>query len=946
MDGQGRVRQQDGAQAFAAREGVRFDFTYVRAGEVDTLNAGEVFKRAGFDARKVRGQRERFRPRNRFEPQAVPHGGKVRRASGMAGHGDGSGERALGNVRNAARHEHARERALRGERARAQRRQRRAAQRLGQGEERGGSAAARDDRAAVRKLVDQPGRFVQLRAGNRLHVIGNFHRRPAAFFAVRRNAPAPAVGGSLHRFMYDEDFVRLQHAAQLAVARARARAQVQRRGHGQPVAGKRFGVRGSVLHDEARRFHIGRREVEPCSVRRRGQSAVGAGVVLFGGHAALPIGRGERVGERFAGRPRPVAAGVFAAQPAGATRGLQKRQDGVRLSGCADRRQMSAARPGVFLRVGVGVRAGEQLVAAAVQGDGLRGLRVVRQRLPPYGVERRRAVFAEQVARGQRRLCGRFVLRPAEELAAPARRRFGCDFKGNALGLRAGRGRARAAVRVVGHGIDFRRAAEFLPINIHGVRAAGVALVVAVGRNFKVYAEVPRRVERALRGVGQSAQHVAHVFLVALCFQLILKVAQLPLQTFPAFKAVFLAIRNQRVAARVPLADAVGVAGIADGLGIEIAFAFDVGQDAARRRAVQPGVLREVCIDGLDVRLRVRASRRGHMRREQEREQEERRQLSFHETSFLEKTVSFRPWEAAPKRARQRRFEFERPPRQRMQKAHIGGMQREAPGQCVRPLGSIQKIAEHRTADVGKMHANLMRAPRVQLQPQKRAAVSGFQRPVRRTGGLAVRAHFAANRRAVRLADGRVDNALRLGRYAVRHGQIFARELGRVQLAGQKHLRMRVLRRDHQAAGAPVQPVHRAKHEARHVPIAPCKPVFQRVVRLTGRGLRGKRRGLVDHVQIVVLIKDGNRRVLRTNRHGGLFFIDQRHRDHLSGAHGMVGMHAFAVQTQRAQRLRARQLMAGNAQPPAGDAANQLPVVLRRNHIAQYAHEKPSPSAL
>ena len=74
-------------------------------------------------------------------------------------------------------------------------------------------------------------------------------------------------------------------------------------------------------------------------------------------------------------------------------------------------------------------------------------------------------------------------------------------------------------------------------------------------------------------------------------------------------------------------------------------------------------------------------------------------------------------------------------------------------------------------ADVGKMYADLMGAPGVQPYPRERVAVPLGQADEVRDRAVAVRSHLAADHRAVRAANRRVDGAF-VGQHTGAHRQL------------------------------------------------------------------------------------------------------------------------------------------------------------------------------
>ena len=122
-------------------------------------------------------------------------------------------------------------------------------------------------------------------------------------------------------------------------------------------------------------------------------------------------------------------------------------------------------------------------------------------------------------------------------------------------------------------------------------------------------------------------------------------------------------------------------------------------------------------------------------------------------------------------------------------------------------------------------------------------------------------------------ANGRFHKALRLFEAAVHHGMIdpgnaVHRHLSREALVGG------VVLGDHQkAAGGLVDPVHNAgAHHPADGGKPPCtvveQRVYQRAVRVAGRGVHHHSLGLVYHQKVIVLIHDLNGNILRRRAQG------------------------------------------------------------------------------
>ena len=227
------------------------------------------------------------------------------------------------------------------------------------------------------------------------------------------------------------------------------------------------------------------------------------------------------------------------------------------------------------------------------------------------------------------------------------------------------------------------------------------------------------------------------------------------------------------------------------------------------------------------------------------------------------------------------------------------------------------------------MHADLMGAARVQTEAQQAAAAAGFQHAVIRARGLSVRTYLAPDGRAVRLADRQVNHALIPGRRAFDHGQVFPDEFRPVQKTLQKVLRMRRARSQHQPAGAFVQAVHGPVHKAFGTTRVGVEGIFQRGALFFLRTGGGKRRGLVDHPEMRVLIRDAQGK--RKGFGQGCGGFGHIHGQAFAGMYAPVRQHGRAIHHQRAVELGALELPAAQSQAAHGRLAHRAPIQRRRD---------------
>ena len=154
------------------------------------------------------------------------------------------------------------------------------------------------------------------------------------------------------------------------------------------------------------------------------------------------------------------------------------------------------------------------------------------------------------------------------------------------------------------------------------------------------------------------------------------------------------------------------------------------------------------------------------------------------------------------------------------------------------------------------MHADLMRAPCFEAEPDERFSTACALERIMRDGGASIRANGSLCARADP-GDRRVDRAGGGGQNAVGDGEVFAYEAACMQLGGQEPLGMRVARDAQQTACPLVQAIDRVIDKRGGVG---AEHIHQLLAQRPGRdmpgGERGQGRALGDDDQIRVLIAD------------------------------------------------------------------------------------------
>ena len=129
------------------------------------------------------------------------------------------------------------------------------------------------------------------------------------------------------------------------------------------------------------------------------------------------------------------------------------------------------------------------------------------------------------------------------------------------------------------------------------------------------------------------------------------------------------------------------------------------------------------------------------------------------------------------------------------------------------PGDAVHGIAEHRMADRREVHADLVRAARLQLQAQQaraRRAARASSKCVT-AGALAAAADRHAADVVAIAADRRVDRAAARGRAAAHERDVLALDLARAHLLAERRVGLVAAREHEQAGGVAVEPVDHAR---------------------------------------------------------------------------------------------------------------------------------------
>ena len=171
------------------------------------------------------------------------------------------------------------------------------------------------------------------------------------------------------------------------------------------------------------------------------------------------------------------------------------------------------------------------------------------------------------------------------------------------------------------------------------------------------------------------------------------------------------------------------------------------------------------------------------------------------------------------------------------------------------PGGAVLRIAADRVPDRLEVHADLVRAPRVQAQAQQRGAL---QRPLEREVGARLArtgtAHGHARAHAWVASDRRLDRARARRRAPLDEREVLALDPPLGERALQAPVDLLVARHHEQARGAAVEAVHDAG--ALGVPAGlvarqhRCEQLGERVLAVAARGVHDEAGSLVDDEQV------------------------------------------------------------------------------------------------
>ncbi len=206
-----------------------------------------------------------------------------------------------------------------------------------------------------------------------------------------------------------------------------------------------------------------------------------------------------------------------------------------------------------------------------------------------------------------------------------------------------------------------------------------------------------------------------------------------------------------------------------------------------------------------------------------------------------------------------------------------------------------------------------------------------------RHGGLAVGRHSALDACRVFLRDGRVDDAFILRRMPFYHRLIRPDEIGRVEQRLQPMLHVRILRHDHQSARALVQPVDRSIHKIRRTAQMGIQRIFQRIIRMLYAGLACQRRRLVNHIQVLILIDDVQRQMVRLQLINRLI-VPEGNRQRLSCKDELVYSGNLPVKRNSSIPFGGLYRRAAYAHALPKDALHPHAVLLRQYHMFQLIH--------
>ena len=220
----------------------------------------------------------------------------------------------------------------------------------------------------------------------------------------------------------------------------------------------------------------------------------------------------------------------------------------------------------------------------------------------------------------------------------------------------------------------------------------------------------------------------------------------------------------------------------------------------------------------------------------------------------------------------------------------------------VADIGStIPFIVEERMADMAHVHADLVRAARLQDTLHHRYESEALQDPVVRYGVFAllgVGVHPVTEPVVGVAADVPVNGSLVLADVPPHNGGVFPFDGMVEKLLGQMHLRLVVLRHHQQAGGIFVDPMYQDPRPFvtvghRQAQIV-SQGIHQRAVKIPVSRMHHHPGRLVHHQYVLVFIDDIQRNVLRDDIYAAAA-IRHHEPDHIAGADDDIRLGEFPV---------------------------------------------------
>ena len=175
----------------------------------------------------------------------------------------------------------------------------------------------------------------------------------------------------------------------------------------------------------------------------------------------------------------------------------------------------------------------------------------------------------------------------------------------------------------------------------------------------------------------------------------------------------------------------------------------------------------------------------------------------------------------------------------------------------------------HRVPDRLHVHAHLMRASRVEAQPQQRIPRErSLEREMGARAACGVAAHRHARARARVSADRRLHGARARRRPALHERKVLARYLASRERALEQRVDLVAARHQHQARGVAIEAVHDPR--ALRVNAArgdPGEQLRQRALLVAPPGVHDEARRLVHHQQVLILVCESHLADLRPPLH-------------------------------------------------------------------------------